>query len=602
MKSPFKKLRDFAVSKHNLKDKASESSFTLEEESQDVTQGMQDVDDMRAQYEGLLTNAHIISGAAYDFSRSVESMASYMMETFGQFIDGEIGNVFSMLAKVQFEISKLLDLFAAHVSQTIITPTEMMMSELQQVQVMKEHYDEKRQVYNLTQKDMQKGKPKSGKGDNSNQQWALAKEDFKEQAQVLGFRLQSLKQGQSRSLITQAVRYHSAQIHLFSKGLASISAMEPVMRQLASEKNIDRILSERDVGNNGTLNNDMHREEDTPKNGGESESLTSSPTTFLDSQITIAEMSEEAEIVPRKLNANSKSAPISPSALYQKEAPTHIQEVPLQNPRHKKVSMYVLPSPSSASGRLASQTTGHEVESYKSDLAAHDVKRPLFSGEPKDDTTNQSSQMSLDHFVPTQKNTKHQRKGSTNGRLITFNELTNDGNLNSFPKIGRSFSHSGPITNKRSPNNKYASVNNASSTSFHMEQIDPLYKSGPVSGSPMPVYTSHISQNLSPSLLSPPQISELHKLPLPPSPKAANLIAHSAPLGKKTQEVPPPKSGPTSPLPPPPPGLGTRSLSIPASANHLGKLQRGNVSDAQEGFPSPPLKPIIFPVSRSMLH
>lgn len=70
------------------------------------------------------------------------------------------------------------------------------------------------------------------------------------------------------------------QMHLFSKGLASITAMEPVMRQLALEKTIDRILSEGDMDNNISLH-DVHGEGDASKNGAETESLTSSPTTLL---------------------------------------------------------------------------------------------------------------------------------------------------------------------------------------------------------------------------------------------------------------------------------------------------------------------------------
>lgn len=582
MKSPFKKLRDFAVNKHSKMNES--SSLAPEEESEDVTQGMQDVEDMRSQYEGLLTNAHMISGAAYDFSRSVQDMASYMMETFGQFIDGEISNVFSMLAKVQFEISKFLDLFAAHVSQTIITPTEMMMGELQQVQAMKEQYDEKRQVLNLTQKDTQKQKPRSGKTENMSQ-LLLAKEEFKESSQILSFRLQSLKQGQSRSLITQAARYHSAQMHLFSKGLASITAMEPVMRQLALEKTIDRILSEGDMDNNISLH-DVHGEGDASKNGAETESLTSSPTTLLDPQIDTTEMLE-VDMGSRKIDPSSKSAPLSSSVYYQREAPSRTQEL-----AHTKVSMYALPSPSNASAGLTPQMTGHEVESTKPSSGdsntAHDAKRLLFLGRPIDDSTSQSSQVSKGHGMPTEQNTKQHKKDE---RLITFNEVTNDGDLNKTPKIGRSYSHSGPITNKRLLSSNKRQNINTSSISNHNEQNDPLYKSGPVSRSPMPAF-------ISPPLVSPPQISELHKLPLPPSPKSASLVAHSAPLGKKAQEAPPPKSGPTSPLPPPPPGLGARSLSIPAVRS---KSEQESTNDTQHGFPSPPLKPLMLPVSTSML-
>lgn len=586
MKSSFKKLRDLAVSKHN---KVNEPSSLAEElvEPEDVTQDMENVENIRSQYEGLLTNAHIISGAAYDFSRSIQDMASHMMEPFGQCIDLEIGNVFSMLAKVQFEISKLLDLFAAHVSQTIITPTEKMIGEIQQVQVMKEQYDEKRNTFNLLLKDVQRGKPKSGKADNMNR-LALAKELFNEQAQVLSFRLQSVTQGQSRSLITQAARYHSAQMHLFSKGLASITAMEPVMRQLALEKKIDRSMSEGGMVNDVSLE-DVHEEEDEFKSGVDSESLISSPTTFLEQPRDGSTETPEVDMAPRKLDTISKSAPISSSTNHQKDT-SRTHETPLEALGHQKISMYALPSPS---------TAGHGVESSKQnsdDPSA--TQRPLSLGKPVDSSTSQSSKMSRVHAVPAEQNSKQQRRDE---RLITFNELRNDAVMNKIPKMSRSYSHSGPISNKRVPGNRRQNDNMLSSTPYHNEPIDPLYRSGPISRSPVPMFSSPTSQNAAPPLVSPPQISELHKLPPPPSPNSAGLIAHSAPLGKKAHDAPQPKSGPTSPLPPPPPHLSTRSLSIPTSSMHVRESRQEGMNIIQEGFPSPPLKPLILPVTTGML-
>ncbi|KAI5068061.1 hypothetical protein GOP47_0016406 [Adiantum capillus-veneris] len=590
MKSPFKKLRDLAVSKHN---KVHEPSSLAEEllEPDDVTQDMESVESIRSQYEGLLTNAHIISGAAYDFSRSVQDMASHMLEAFGQYIDGEIGHVFSMLAKVQFEISKLLDIFAAHVSQTIITPTEKMIGEIQQVQVMKEQYDEKRNTFNLLLKDMQKGKPKSGKVDNMNR-LASAKEEFNEQGQVLSFRLQSVTQGQSRSLITQAARYHSAQMHLFSKGLASITAMEPVMRQLALEKNIDRSMSEAGISNDVSFE-DVQEVEDASKYGVDSESLTSSPTALLETQDGAAE-TPEVDMAPKKLDPTSKSAPISSSMYHQKET-SRILETSLEASGQKKLSMYALPSPSN---------TGQGVDSSKQNFGDSsttlEVKKPASLGKPVDSSTKLPFNASRIHGMPAEQNAKHAKRDE---KLIRFNELTNDVNVNKIPKMSRSYSHSGSISNKRLPGNRRQNDNISSSTASHLEETDPLYRSGPVSRSPMPMFASPRSQNVAPNLLSLPQISELHKLPPPPSPNSTGLIAHSAPLGKKAHEAPQPKSGPTSPLPPPPLArdLGARSLSIPALRMHVPESQEESAHDSQEGFPSPPLKPLVLPVTMGML-
>ena len=64
----------------------------------------------------------------------------------------------------------------------------------------------------------EKGRPKSGKGENfSMQQLQVAHDEYDEEATLFVFRLKSLKQGQSRSLLTQAARHHAAQVSfLFS--------------------------------------------------------------------------------------------------------------------------------------------------------------------------------------------------------------------------------------------------------------------------------------------------------------------------------------------------------------------------------------------------
>lgn len=54
---------------------------------------------------------------------------------------------------------------------------------------------------------------KGGKGENfTSQQLQAAREDYEEMARLCIFRVQSLKQGQCRSLLTQAARHHGAQV------------------------------------------------------------------------------------------------------------------------------------------------------------------------------------------------------------------------------------------------------------------------------------------------------------------------------------------------------------------------------------------------------
>lgn len=57
------------------------------------------------------------------------------------------------------------------------------------------------------------GRSKGGKGETfSLQQLQTAHDEYDEEATLFVFRLKSLKQGQSRSLLTQATRHHASQV------------------------------------------------------------------------------------------------------------------------------------------------------------------------------------------------------------------------------------------------------------------------------------------------------------------------------------------------------------------------------------------------------
>ena len=61
-----------------------------------------------------------------------------------------------------------------------------------------------------------KGRSKGGKDESITlQQLQTAREEYDEEATLCVFRLKSLKQGQSRSLLTQAARHHAAQVFLY---------------------------------------------------------------------------------------------------------------------------------------------------------------------------------------------------------------------------------------------------------------------------------------------------------------------------------------------------------------------------------------------------
>lgn len=75
-----------------------------------------------------------------------------------------------------------------------------------------------REVYEyLMAQHKEKGRSKSSKGENFTlQQLQTARDEYDAEATLCIFRLKSLKQGQHRSLLTQAARHHAAQVFFTS--------------------------------------------------------------------------------------------------------------------------------------------------------------------------------------------------------------------------------------------------------------------------------------------------------------------------------------------------------------------------------------------------
>lgn len=62
----------------------------------------------------------------------------------------------------------------------------------------------------------EKGKSRHGKGETfTSEQLQVVREEYDDVARLCIFRVESLKQGQSRSLLTQAARHHAAQVFLY---------------------------------------------------------------------------------------------------------------------------------------------------------------------------------------------------------------------------------------------------------------------------------------------------------------------------------------------------------------------------------------------------
>ena len=274
-----------------------------------------------------------------------------------------------------------------------------------------------------------------------------------------------------------------------------------------------------------------------------------------------SESSGEFNFEDKRTEGNSKSAPLSPSMYH-----TKVRKFEDGYEKQEKFArFYALPSPTDArSGWAGHQTevqnkecfgvhgqtvkgyySGNILEAYKASKVKEEHTFMAKPGYSEDDlfTTNRTP------------------KGSSNKNLT---EMTDGGDYKSVSDAKvKKYSHSGPFISKPHKNASYRPANNTS--------IEHEIKSGPIRS---PTSSPYISAS-PPTTLSP-LISELHKLPLPPTGSVTPTtrspshrpVQYSAPLQRREPTI----SNPASPLPPPPPPqfrVVSRSLSIPSSTNSV---------------------------------
>lgn len=593
MKSSLKKLRDFTLSKHGPKEKRPvvDHRHELAEETDAMKTGMQVLKDMREQYDDLLDAARSILGSSYDFSRSIQEMASYMVEMFGKIGDGETGSIFSMLGKVQYEISKLLDQYTAHVSQTIIRPTENLLKELQSVEEIKGQYEEKRQSYN--QMRLQKPKGRGKKGDALDQQLMIIKEELNNQAMMLDLRFQSLKRGQELSLVTQAARHHTAQVHLFGKGLELLNVVESDVKHLSSELHIDTTLSEGDVGFHMDEDN-LEADTEVLGNEDEEESIPSTPSSFQPMTTERSKgASSRAMSTAKTWENTSKSAPLHPSLYSGTNNAASVQDSLLERPSGNAVTTYALPSPAGSNARFYNQATTANIseEPYLNECPELSRMRAggLASTTPIHEAKGPTELSNVEAYRLSDPRQAIFREEETyawkeNQSYLPKAHLTNRSpnhtrTASYTEEVDRlpvsSYGHSGPLVSK--PRSSYKRMTGNAEAVL---AVEPLHKSGSVGRSSAP--WGFVSPKISPCAplvlshqsphQSPPLISELHKLPTPPPPKLEAIIAHSEALGMTNAE-PGRKSIPTPPVPLSALAVVKKSRSIPSSVNFARNLQ-----------------------------
>ncbi|KAJ0230549.1 hypothetical protein HA466_0306560 [Hirschfeldia incana] len=531
MKASIGRLRKLTSHKVDAKEKGELVSTALVDE---LARAGKDMQDMRDCYDRLLAAAAVTANSAYEFSESLGEMGS-CLEQIAPHNDEESSRILFMLGKVQFDLQKLLDTYRSHIFKTITSPSESLLNDLRTVEDMKQQCDEKRNVFE-TAIVKERGKPKSSKGERHiSAESRPAYNEFHEEATMCIFRLKSLKEGQARSLLTQAVRHHTAQMRLFHTGMKSLDVVERHVRVSAEKQHIDCDLSvhENEVEDSEDDDDD---EDQYIKREGE--------LSFAEQGVEAASISPTWGSV--KVNADHRED-YHPHRLTSYSAPLFPEKKTQTNPSS---NAYVLPTPSDSryskpalNPRPANHSVGNiwhssPLEPIKSNKDTENIYVRL----PRPSTT--------DKHHPQQQQQAAVR-----------------------------YAFSGPI---KSPSSKPVGT----TETFRTLPTPPV----PQSHSP------RASPTASPPPASP-RYNELHELPRPPGhfappPRRAKspvLVGHSAPLTGWNQERKNTVPLVASPLPVPP-LVVPRSYSIPSN-NHRAVAQRA-VGRNEDGVASPPLTPM----------
>ncbi|KAJ6945690.1 hypothetical protein NC651_000681 [Populus alba x Populus x berolinensis] len=541
MKSSLRKLRGLAaLHKHGLggdhKDRRDLLSLGQLDE---LAKAYRDMQDMKHCYDSLLSAASATANCAYEFSESVREMGACLLEKTASNDDEEGGRVLLMLGKVQFELEKLVDCYRSHIHKTIISPSESLLNELQTVEEMKQLCDEKRDVYECMVRQKEKGRGKSGKGESvSMQQVQAAHDEYDEEATLFVFRIKSLKQGQSRSLLTQAARHHAAQfVQLDSAG---VTFPQVATLEMAKE-NLDR----------------SYRTMSSFK--GELWTGTQSAPLFAETTSDPA----------------GKTKKLTPSST-------------------RKLNTYVLPTPADPKSSNSTGSGSPVSGALKTSLSRRTPS--LWHSSPLNQKKIEKLLGAEMSNKPTTKNSKSVLKESNNNTTSTRLPPPRLEPFAAFDsKKTRRFAFSGPLTRKSlSIKPVLAEHPQLFSGPLLRNPATQLLSSPKVS----PIISPKVSPSASPTFVSPPKISELHELPRPPlsstskSPRAEGLVGHSAPLLPKGRMHPGTRKTPASNVAsqlPTPSQVVPRSFSIPSRSQRIMVAQSSGIV---EDVASPPLTPI----------
>ncbi|CAI9093117.1 OLC1v1028537C2 [Oldenlandia corymbosa var. corymbosa] len=532
-----------------------------------------------------------------------------------------VGRVLLMLGKVQLELQKLVDSYRAHIFQTITIPSESILNELRIVEEMKKRCDEKREIYeDLVKRSKDKGRIKSSKGEGlSPHQLEVAQDEYDEEANTFVFRMKSLKQGQSRSLLTQAARHHAAQLSFLRKALKSLESIEPHVKLVAEELHIDyQFHGLEDDGNDdyedyddddGDAETDSESQDDSElsfdnvqSDEGQDVSATRTSMELDNLDVTFPQVASRAtakEKLDRSSSTNSltfrqeikissKSGPIYPEKKF---------DASMRHSPSQRFNSYVLPTPQEAkvpiSGKLDSIPQARRA-------SLSNIPLNLWHSSPLQQ--NKYEKIVTHYSGPILKesngNTKSSRVLSHSTEGLSPPRLDSHRSDN---KKAKTRAFSGPLTGKSWPNKPVLSASGPITANSYPDPFSVSLLRNPV---PSLSSTAKLSSRVSPNFVSSPKISELHELPRPPAhfSRPPNRIIHSGPLISKGRDFPAVKNSvvmrtAASTLPVPPEVI-PRSYSIPSrgqieAALHGSKpMETPETLKINEVMPSPPLTPI----------
>ncbi|XP_057482149.1 uncharacterized protein At2g33490-like isoform X1 [Actinidia eriantha] len=594
----------------------------------DLAQASQDMQDMRNCYDGLLSAAAATTNSAYEFSESLRDMGTCLLEKTA-LNDDESCKALSMLGNVQLGLQKLLDSYRSHVILTITTPSESLLNELRTVEEMKRQCDEKRSLYEyMVAQQREKRKSKSAKVENfTSQELQAARDAYEEEATLCVFRLKSLKQGQYRSLLTQAVRHHASQLKFFRKGLQSLEAIEPHIRVIAEKQHIDYQVSGLDDGEDGgdegvnslETNDDGELSFDYRINKKGLDTVSTSRNSMEVDQVglprpqvstvenaeAILNKSLGEQIFNRETRISSYSAPIFAEKKF--DPAERIRE--MQQSSARKFHSYVLPTPIDAKSSTSTRTNSSVLQlrptSHTGDAQS------LWHSSPLEPEKHEKGFTDDNLSVPTISKAHLKLKdGSSNNLSVQLppslaQGLSRDAHSAYDAKKVKRQAFSGPLTSKP------LSTKPALSASGPITPTElPQLVSGLLSRVPTAQPSSSspkVSPSASPPIASSPRISELHELPRPPGGLASKPVSsstgHSAPLVFRNQELSPRNKSPdgafstASPLPTPPLTI-PRCYSIPSSNQRATAIpvarlfECPELPEKTEKVTSPPLMPM----------